>query len=235
MKKPAPRTLLFALSASLLGAFIFRPAPAQLFENKGNWEAYKRNRSIFGLTAGETPMKEVFAALGDAELSRPEDSHDLSYACYKSLDETTFIIFGTNYLHDSTTLYTFAVSAKPPEAGKVKCVASSRLKRRPQTMDGIGLQSAKSDMLARLGEASSEKQNELVWEYRYYEKYEKPRIGYSEAGPAEARYLLKKTIRGGFHSPQITARLADNKVVYFEVGAYGEGDFSLERLPLDKK
>lgn len=235
MKCTAWRILFFAVSLSVLSTFVCREIPAQVFKNKGNWESFKRNRSILGVTVGETPMKGVFAALGNAKVSQPQDEHDLSYACYKSPDGKMFMVFGTNYLHDSTILYSFSMSIEPPQAMGMSCVESKQLRQYPQTTDGIGIESTKADVLGKLGKPSSEKQNELRWEYEHYEQYDKPKIIYEEAGPTQARYLLKNTIKGAFNYPTITARFVNNKVVRFEVGAWGEADFFLERLPLDKK
>jgi hypothetical protein len=46
---------------------------------------------------------------------------------------------------------------------------------------------------------------------------------------------ISHKVRGAIHYPLITVKLVDDKVVGFDVGAWGETDFSLERLPLDKK
>jgi hypothetical protein len=222
----------FLLSAVILGAFMLRTASAQTFENKGDWGAFKRNRSILGLTAGETPMKNVFAILGNARLSQPKDQHDFSVVCFKSQDEKVFIVFKTGYLHDNKTLYAFALSTKRPEVKA--CVASDYIKGRLQTADGIGLQSSKASVLENLGKPSSEKQKELQWEYQYYEKYSEPKIGYAEAGPTGARYRLKGTVKGAYHYASIVARFVNNKVTEFDVTTGKEDDGSLEGLPLDK-
>ncbi len=178
-------------------------------------------------------MKKVFAIFGDARLSEPRDPHDLSEVCFNSADGRSFIIFKTGYLHDSDLLYAFAMSKKQP-VGQI-CAASEYIKDYPETADGISLQSTKASVLEKLGKPSSEKQNELQWDYRYYEKYNEPKIGYSEAGPTGARYRLKGTAVGAHHYASIMVRLENNRIMDIEVEDLIEADEGfLERLPLDQ-
>ncbi len=227
-------SMAFSLFVLMPNAFTFQTASEQtLFENKGDWETFKRNRSIFGLAAGETPMKKVFAIFGDARLSEPRDPHDLSEVCFKSADGSSFIIFKTGYLHDSDLVYAFAMSKKQP-VGQI-CAASEYIKGYPETADGISLQSTKASVLEILGKPSSEKQNGLQWDYRYYEKYNEPKIGYSEAGPTGARYRIKGTVVGAHHYASIMLRFENNRITDIEVEDLIEADEGfLERLPLDK-
>jgi hypothetical protein len=214
-------------------AFASRAASAQILENKGDWEAFKRNRSMFGLTPGETPMKKVFALFGDEKLSQPQDPHDTSDVCFKSADDKLFVVLITGYLHDDETLYGFDLSTKRP-AGKI-CVASKNIKGNPNTAGGISLQNTKASVLEKLGKPSSEKPNELRWEYQYYEKFSEPKVGISEAGPTGARYLLKGTATGAYHYASIMIRFNNDRVIDIKVeDMYGEAEGFLERLPLNK-
>jgi hypothetical protein len=221
---------LFILVSSVFAA---QTASTKAFENKGDWETFERNRSILGLTAGETPMKKVFALFGDAKLSRPRDPHDTIDVCFKSVDDKLFVVLVTGYLHDDETLDGFAISAKQP-AGKT-CVASKYIKGNPETAGGINLQITRASVLGKLGKPSSEEPNELRWEFQYYEKYIKPKVGISEAGPTGARYLLKGTAVGAYHHAWIVVRFENNRITSFEVeDDKGGEDGFLEHLPLEK-
>jgi hypothetical protein len=224
--------LSLAVSLWISGFFIPGAVSAQIPDKIGDWNAFNQNRAILNLIAGETPMEKVFSALGNAVLSKPKDRHDFSSACFNNPEETLFLVFSTGYLHDFKTLYALSLSTQKPES--LPCTSSEQVQISLKTPGGIGLQCAKECILEKLGKPWSEKENELNWEYQTYEKFNKPKITYMEAGPTDARYRLKQTTVGTYRYGTITVSFRKNRPVKILVSTGVDADFSLQQVSPDE-